>query len=102
VDSCSTKQRISRDHLVAELTFPEIRPTPAGKPRIRAAEGKHDDHPMALATVVPALAAGGKNDKFYGSIGATADDWVTMLADEAKKAEGERPQITTAVLHHVR
>jgi hypothetical protein len=78
----------------------EIRPTPSGKPRIAAAGGKHDDHPMAVATVVHALAAGGKNDKFYGSIGATADDWVAMLADRAKEAEGERPEITIRYVHH--
>jgi phage terminase large subunit-like protein len=70
---------LDHDQLVSELTYLEIRPTPSGKPRIAAAGGKHDDHPMAVATV---------------------DDGVAMLADRAKEAEGERPEITIRYVHH--
>jgi len=48
------------DHpaLAAELVSLEVRPSPAGKPRISAPRGGHDDLAMAVATAVHQLRAG--------------------------------------------
>ncbi len=54
--------------LVSELAQLEVRPSPAGKPRINASRGGRDDLAMVVATAVHALGAGAMRTGSYPQV----------------------------------
>ncbi|MHB8689010.1 MAG: terminase large subunit domain-containing protein [Candidatus Dormibacteraceae bacterium] len=89
-------QLLDDANLINELVHLELRPTPSGKPRIAAAAGHKDDRAMVVATAIHALAATAdpSKSKWYGSAGASADEWIDLMKKQAEEARPEQPQIT--------
>jgi hypothetical protein len=74
-------QLLDHPPLISELVSLELRPSPTGKPVIRAAAGHRDDHAMAVATLIHAMRPEAESafvmisgDGFYRSDGTSESD----------------------------
>ncbi len=78
--------------LVSELINLELRPSPAGKPRIQAARGGKDDLAMAVATVVHQLVRGARELTAVGPMVFRRDGVTPWAAGGMSRYRGrERP-----------
>lgn len=76
--------------LIAELAKLEVRPSPAGKPRIAAARGGRDDLAMVVATAVHALGAGAVRTKTYPRVSGDLKDIMPRRARHVERQQGRK------------